>query len=74
MNIAYYVSGHGFGHISRSYEIILALLEHKKVDKIFVNTTRKDFVKDKKENLVFREIATDVGIIQEKSISMDLEK
>jgi len=74
LNIAYYVSGHGFGHISRSYEIILALLEHKKVDKIFVNTTRKDFVKDKKENLVFREIATDVGIIQEKSISMDLEK
>lgn len=74
MNIVYYVSGHGFGHISRSYEVIQALNKESRVEKIFVTTTRKDFVKEKKEKLTFRDIATDVGMIQEISINLDLEK
>lgn len=74
MNIAYYVSGHGFGHISRSYEVVKFLLEKKEVDKIFLNTTRKDFIKDKREKLNFRDIQVDVGMIQLSSISLDVPK
>ena len=74
MNIAYYVSGHGFGHISRSYEVVKYLLEKKEVSRIFINSTRKDFIKDKKENLIFRDVAVDVGMIQQTSISLDVPK
>ncbi len=74
MNIAYYISGHGFGHISRSYEVIRYLHENASIVKLFVNTTRKDFVKDKKENLIFRDISVDVGMVQLSSISLNVEK
>ena len=74
MNIAYYISGHGFGHISRSYEVVKYLLENAPLEKLFINSMRKDFIKDKKENLVFREVSVDVGMVQLSSISLNVEK
>ncbi len=74
MNIAYYISGHGFGHISRSFEVIKYLCENAPISKLFVNTTRKDFIKDKTENLIFREVSLDVGMVQLSSISLNVEK
>ncbi|MBP7282385.1 MAG: glycosyl transferase [Leptospiraceae bacterium] len=74
MNIAYYVSGHGFGHISRSYEVIKYFLEKEENCRIFVNTTRKDFVKEQRERLFFRDVAVDVGMVQLTSISLDVSK
>ena len=74
MNIAYYISGHGFGHISRSYEIIKYILDNSKSNRIFVNTTRKDFVKEEREGLTFRNVAVDVGMIQLSSISLNVPK
>lgn len=74
MNLAYYVSGHGFGHISRSYEVIKYLRDKAPIDNLYVITTRKDFVKDKRENLIFRDVNLDVGMIQLSSISLDINR
>lgn len=74
MNVAYYISGHGFGHISRSYEVVKYLQENAPIEKLFINTTRKDFVKDKTDNLIFREVTVDVGMVQLSSISLNVEK
>jgi hypothetical protein len=74
MNIAYYISGHGFGHISRSYEIIKYFLDHKKDLRIFLRTTRGSFIKENRENLIVHPVQTDVGMYQKNSISLDIEK
>ncbi len=74
MNVAYYISEHGFGHISRSYEVIKYFRENAPIDNLFINTTRKDFVKDKTDNLIFREVSLDVGMVQLSSISLNVEK
>lgn len=74
MRIAYYISGHGFGHISRSYEIIKRLLEIPELDMLVLNSTRVTFLKTVPEKLYIRNISTDVGVIQESAISLNVEK
>lgn len=74
MNIAYYISGHGYGHISRSYEVIRKLLDLGQVEKLFLCSSRVDFIDDKSRNLFLRKQSTDVGIVQDNSISMDIDK
>lgn len=74
MRIAYYISGHGFGHISRSFEVIKFILANSADTKIFACTLRQDFVKTNLKNLFFRKVQTDVGVYQNSSISLDIEK
>ncbi len=73
MILAFFVSGHGFGHISRSLEIIKELLNHCVSVHLF--SSRLEFLDGfRHSNLKVYSLATDVGIIQTNSIDMDLEK
>ncbi|AXR64557.1 glycosyltransferase family 1 [Leptospira mayottensis 200901122] len=81
MKITYYVSGHGFGHISRSMEIILYLLRSFSELEIDLVTVREKFLttlslseEDSKnlERLRVRKKVVDVGMIQKDSLSIDI--
>ncbi|MCB1176428.1 MAG: glycosyl transferase, partial [Leptospiraceae bacterium] len=72
MKIVYYVSGHGFGHISRSYPIIQEFL-NRKVE-VFLVTERKGFLDSIPENLFIREVSTDLGVYQKSSLEVDVDK
>ncbi|MCC5815510.1 MAG: glycosyl transferase [Leptospira sp.] len=70
--ILYYVSSHGYGHISRSYEIIRTLLERDDIEFITLCTERLDFIKDDHPKLEKRKVNVDVGVIQKDSLSLDV--
>ena len=73
MKIAYFVSSHGFGHISRSFEIIKEFLHYN--IKVHLFTGRLEFLESfSHPNLSTTNILTDVGLIQNNSIDMDLDK
>lgn len=81
MKITYYVSGHGFGHISRSMEIILYLLRSFPDLEIDLVTVREEFLstlslgeEDSKntERLHVRKKIVDVGMVQKDSLSIDI--
>lgn len=72
MKLAFYISGHGFGHISRSSVVIDALLNSFPKLEILVCSERIDFLKDH-ERLTKRKFQPDVGIHQKDSLTMDLE-
>jgi UDP-N-acetylglucosamine:LPS N-acetylglucosamine transferase len=74
VKVAYYVSGHGFGHISRSFELIKVLLAHPEILEVHLISTRNSFVKERHSKLFFREAKTDVGMVQNNSISIDVLK
>lgn len=72
MNIAYYLSGHGFGHISRSSQVVFKLLEDADVKNVYLMTTRGSFLKSIPSKLTIRNVQTDPGIVQHDSISLDV--
>ncbi|MCE9499051.1 MAG: glycosyl transferase, partial [Leptospira sp.] len=74
MNIAYYVSGHGFGHISRSYEIIKELTKDNRIKSIHLISLRNSFIRQPNVKLKLRNLSTDVGIHQNNSISLDIDE
>ncbi|XDD49229.1 sugar kinase [Leptospira sp. WS92.C1] len=82
MRITYYVSNHGFGHISRSTEIILYLLRSFPDLEIDLVTTREKFLKTlslPEEDSIFlkrlhtRSKSVDVGMLQKDSLSIDIK-
>ncbi|PJZ51379.1 sugar kinase [Leptospira adleri] len=82
MKITYYVSSHGFGHISRSMEIILHLLRSFPKLEIDLVTTREEFLKtlfvSESDSLLLKRLRTrkkslDVGMIQKDSLSIDIQ-
>ena len=72
MKVAYYVSHHGFGHISRSFELIKVLLAQPEVEEVHLISARMSFVKERHPKLFFRDAKTDVGMVQNNSISIDI--
>lgn len=74
MKVLYYVSGHGYGHISRSYEVIKYLLSRNDITNVTVSSARIDFIKDSHPKLKTRRILMDVGVFQKDSISLDVDK
>ena len=71
MKIFFFVSGHGFGHISRSFEIIKEMLKNEIQVTLF--TSRIEFLKKfSHPNLSIHSLVTDVGMIQNSSIDMDI--
>ncbi len=71
--ILYYVSGHGYGHISRSYEITKELLQNEN-HSITIVSGRIDFIQETHPRLERRKISVDVGIYQKDSLSLDVKK
>lgn len=73
ISILYYVSGHGFGHISRSYEICKELLKNPNIY-ITLCSSRVDFIKEEHPRLEKRKILMDVGVYQDDALSLDISK
>ncbi|TGL58012.1 glycosyl transferase [Leptospira ognonensis] len=74
MIIYYYVSGHGFGHISRTSVILKKLLERPEISKIHLVSTRIGFIDWHHPKLIKRELGLDVGVYQKDSLSIDIQK
>ncbi len=73
MNIYYYVSGHGFGHISRSSVIIKELLADIRLSSLHLVSERISFLKQEHPKLKKRTLSLDAGVVQKDSLSLDVE-
>ena len=74
-SIAYYITGHGYGHAVRSNLVIQALLHAASVLKIFVRTTAPQWLfQGQAARVVYSSQALDVGILQRDSLEMDLKE
>lgn len=73
--IIFYVSGHGFGHTSRSIEVIHALLRAQPDAQIVVKTSapRRLFSRTLQGRCEVVEMQCDAGMVQIDSLNMDAE-
>lgn len=71
--IVFYVSGHGFGHASRTIEVIEAVLRRQPEATIFVKTSapRRLFERALAGRMEFVELSCDTGIVQIDSLHLD---
>ncbi len=69
--IAFYISSHGFGHMTRCLAIIDELLKRSKYD-IYVacgesqNRFAREYLKEYMDRLLFHDFVTDIGLINKK--------
>lgn len=71
--IAIYITGHGFGHAVRSYQVIRALKKAVPAWKIHVRTTAPEWLfQDPSASIVYHQTKIDIGIVQKDSLAMDL--
>ncbi|MGE4489642.1 MAG: glycosyl transferase, partial [Kiritimatiellales bacterium] len=74
--IAYYITAHGYGHGTRSCDVLRAM--HRLAPKQFVIVTSDlpiDFLQNRLagcRNIIFRPGAFDVGLVQKDSVRSDL--
>ncbi|GBF37130.1 glycosyl transferase [Leptospira johnsonii] len=83
VHISAYVSGHGFGHISRSLEAILQILIQNPEWSATIHSPRgEEFASSLdvsgiwgkvRSRIRFRKMKSDVGIVQKDSLGMDLD-
>ncbi|MDZ7722832.1 MAG: glycosyltransferase family protein [candidate division KSB1 bacterium] len=73
MNIVYYITGHGYGHAIRAFEIIKALLEYPDISQITIKTTAPEWLFKPKPDARFCYIKNelDFGCIQSDSFYID---
>jgi L-arabinokinase len=70
--IAFYISGHGFGHASRSLELIRALLQKQPGVRIAVKTTAPRWLFEHLADVTYERFEADVGMTQIDSLTIDL--
>ena len=78
MYIAIYVSSHGFGHITRCLSIIEKILNTSSYNLYIVcdnkqNTLVRVFLKKYKDRIIYKDLVTDVGLINKKN-SLEIDK
>jgi UDP:flavonoid glycosyltransferase YjiC (YdhE family) len=73
-HIVFYISGHGFGHASRSIEVIRALIERRPELRVVVKTSAPRWLFDLANipGLAYEALETDVGMTQTDSLTMDV--
>src|SRR5262245_23573033 len=73
LRIVYYISGHGFGHTSRSVELIKAILAARPETRIIIKTSTPAWMFETIPGRTVEVISleTDTGITQHDSVSMD---
>jgi hypothetical protein len=73
MQIVFYVSGHGFGHASRSIEVINAILAKRPETRIGVRTAAPRWLFDLtvKGKITFSTLETDTGVVQIDALTLD---
>ncbi|HKY22164.1 MAG TPA: hypothetical protein VJM31_13195 [Vicinamibacterales bacterium] len=71
--IAFYVSGHGFGHTSRVIEVIRAVLRRRPNAAVVVKTSapRRLFERALSGRIQFVELSCDAGMVQTDSLHID---
>ena len=71
--IVFYVSGHGFGHASRSIEVINAILAKRPETRIGVRTAAPRWLFDLtvKGKITFSTLETDTGVVQIDALTLD---
>jgi len=73
LNISFYISGHGFGHATRSIELIRALLDRRSDLGVTVKTMAPKWLFDVAPSAVtYQALDTDVGMTQRDSITVDV--
>ncbi len=73
MNVAFYISGHGFGHASRQVEIINAFAARCPDVAVLVRSTAARWLLERTIKVPFDLVAqpTDTGVIQIDSLHLD---
>ena len=75
MRICFYISGHGFGHASRSIELIRVLLERDSGLRIFVRTSAPQWLfAVAGVRINYKALDADIGMVQRDSITMDVSE
>ena len=71
--IVFYISGHGFGHASRSIEVINAILARRPETRIGVRTAAPRWLFDLtvKGKVTFSTLETDTGVVQIDALTLD---
>ena len=71
--IVFYVSGHGFGHASRSIEVINAILAKRPETRIGVRTSAPRWLFDLtvKGKVAFSTLECDTGVVQVDALTLD---
>lgn len=71
--IAFYISGHGFGHASRSIELINALIDRRPGTRVVVRTQAPSwlFTRTAHPSVELSPVETDTGVIQIDSLRLD---
>jgi hypothetical protein len=74
LNITFYISGHGFGHASRSIEVIRAILDKHPHSRVVAKTSAPQWIFDVANipGLTYEAFDTDVGMTQTDSLTMDV--
>jgi hypothetical protein len=73
MTLAFYISGHGFGHASRSIEFINALIDRQPRLRVVVRSQVAPWLFERTAHSSVRlsEIETDTGVVQIDSLRLD---
>ncbi len=73
MNWAYYITGHGYGHIVRSVEIIKSILVHDPMATVHIRTTAFEWLFSDVlgETVFLHKSKLDVGVLQKNSFAVD---
>jgi hypothetical protein len=71
--LVYYISGHGFGHASRSIEVVNALLARAPDRPVHIRTAAPRWLFDLtvRGPFAFHALDTDPGVVQHDSLSLD---
>lgn len=73
MSVAFYISGHGFGHASRSIELINALIDRRPGLRVIVRTQAAAwlFRRTAHPSVELSPVQTDTGVVQIDSLRLD---
>ena len=71
--IVFYVSGHGFGHASRTIEVINSILAKRPETRVGVRTAAPRWLFDLtvKGKIAFSTLETDTGVVQSDALTLD---
>ena len=73
MTVAFYISGHGFGHASRSIEVINALIDRHSGARVIIRSAVAPWLvgRTARPGVVLEPVETDTGVIQLDSLNLD---
>jgi hypothetical protein len=73
VTIAFYVSGHGFGHASRSIEVINALVDRQPGTRVIIRSEVAPWLvaRTARPGVTLEPVACDTGVVQIDSLTLD---